>query len=73
MVDGNLKMNWLHPFDRKIIRKISEPYLMPLEKINYFEPEASFPILGFLLGGNGMFIIMGVLMVVCYKGMSKLA
>jgi hypothetical protein len=73
MADDTVKMNWLHPFDRKIIKKVSEAILAPIDKINYFEPEGSFPILGMLMGGNGLIILMGILMVFCYKGMSKFA
>lgn len=47
--------------------------MSPIERIKYFEPEASFPLLGFLMGGNGLFIVMGIAMVFCYKGMNKLA
>lgn len=65
-------MKWLNPLDRKAIKQVQEPILMPLERIKYFEPESGFSILGFLAGGNGMFIVMGVLMVICYKGLGKL-
>ncbi len=71
-VEGSIKMKWLHPFDRKFIKAVNEPYLSPLEKIRYFEPEPAFPLLGFFMGGNGLFILMGVLMIFCYKGMNKL-
>jgi hypothetical protein len=72
-VESSVKLNWLHPYDRKIIRKVSEAYLAPIDKIKYFEPEQSFPIMGFLFGGHGTIILMGLVMVLCYKGMGKLA
>jgi hypothetical protein len=71
-VESSIKLSWLHPFDRKIIKKVSEAYLAPLDKIRYFEPETSFPIMGFFFSGHGMMILMGLVMVLCYKGMGKL-
>ena len=65
-------MKWLNPNDRKFIKAVSEPYLAPIDKIKYFEPESGFNPIAFLMGGNGLFIVMGLVMFVCYKGMGKL-
>ena len=69
---GTPKMRWLHPLDRKVIKTVNEPVLVPIERIKYFEPESGFSLVGFLLSGNGMFILMGIMMVFCYKAMPKI-
>ena len=69
---GAPKMRWLHPYDRKVLKSITEPVLMPLEKIKYFEPESGISVASFLASGNGIFILMGIMMVICYKAMPKM-
>ena len=69
---GAPKMKLLHPMDRKLLKSVSEPVIMPIERIKYFEPEGGFSLFGFLAGGNGMFVMMGIMMVMCYKNMPKL-
>ena len=71
-VKGTPKMKWLNPTDRKMIKPVTEAYIAPLDKIKYYEPEPGSFIASFLMGGNGLFILMGILMVVCYKGLGKL-
>lgn len=65
-------MKWLNPVDRKMIKVVPEAVISPLEPIKYFEPVQGSFLMTFLAGGNGMFILMGVLMVFCYKGLNKL-
>lgn len=71
-VEGTPKMKWFHPLDRKMIKIVQEPTITPLDKIKFYEPEAGSFLMGALMGGNGLFILMGVLMVLCYKGLNKL-
>lgn len=55
-----------------MIKAVTEPTLSPIDKIKYFEPEAGSFLMGFLMGGNGLFILMGIMMIFCYKGLNKL-
>lgn len=71
-VEGLPKMKWLNPIDRKMLKVVHEPVVMPLEKLQYFEPESEFNVAAFLASGNGMFLMMGVMMFFCYKGLGKL-
>ena len=71
-IEGSPKMKWLNPNDRKFIKSVHEGYLAPIDKINYFEQESGFNIIGFLMGGNGTIILMGLVFILCFKGMGKL-
>lgn len=65
-------MKWLTPLDRKVVKIVQEPFIAPLDKIKYYEAESGSFLMSFLMGGNGLFIGMGILMVFCYKGLNKL-
>ena len=65
-------MKWLHPIDRKLLKVVQEPIMVPLDRIKYFEPDTGFNVLAFLTGGNGIFIMMGLMMFLCYKSLGKL-
>jgi hypothetical protein len=44
-----------------------QPIVTPIDKIHYFEPEGGFSITSFLFSGTGLFLMMGVFMMICYK------
>ena len=70
--EGMVAMKWLNPIDRKVLKVVHEPVVMPLEKIIYFEPETGFTLAAFMASGNGMFLMMGVMMFFCYQALGKM-